>query len=88
MTRLELAERLVCGFRLTIPQQRFLLSLPADGQWKRTTADELQSYGRNALRGFGKSGLIEGYYHEPMRHRLTVEGVKVRASLTPQEPKP
>jgi hypothetical protein len=55
----------------------FLLSLPADGSWRRTTEGEFNAHGPNALRGFGQSGLIEGYYRGHMAHRLTPLGINV-----------
>lgn len=72
---------IVLGHALTDAQQRFLLSLPADGSWKRTSSTELESYGKNALRGFGQTGLVEGHYHSPMQHRLTKAGIEVVSAL-------
>jgi hypothetical protein len=66
---------------LTEAQGEFLLWLPADGGWRRTTQRELDQWGLNALRGFGQSGLIDGYYQEVMRHRLTPLGLAVRDYL-------
>lgn len=59
----------------------YILSLPGDGSWRETPADELDGYGKDALRGFGKKGITEGIYHDPMRHRLTPLGLRVRAHL-------
>jgi hypothetical protein len=66
---------------LTVAQRDFLLFLPADGSWKRTTERDFTTHGPNALRGFGQSDLIEGYYQEEMRHRLTAFGVRVVAHI-------
>lgn len=70
--------------KLTEAQRAFLEWLPADGSWRQTTERDLNQWGPNALRGFGQSGLIEGRYREPMRHRLTPYGLKVRAYLLEQ----
>lgn len=75
------ATRIIRGHRLTLAQQRFLLSLPPNGQWRETSSHDLNRDGPNALRGFGKSGLIDGYYWEPMQHRLTNEGIRVVAAI-------
>jgi hypothetical protein len=84
----ELAEHprdeVILGHAITAAHRAFLLSLPPDGAWKATRdairAVELE-YGSNSLRGFGQSGLIEGYYREEVRHKLTKEGVKVAQAL-------
>lgn len=69
------------GGALTEAQRDFLLFLPPDGEWKRTSSRDLERHGANSLRAFGKSGLVEGYYREVMQHRLTKEGQRVRAAL-------
>jgi hypothetical protein len=67
---------------LTEAQERFLLSLPPNGEWKRTREAELSSYGKNALKGFGKRGLVDGHYGlDGMAHRLTPEGQRMAAAL-------
>lgn len=70
-------EWLVAGHRLTAAHRAFLLLLPANGDWLNTDSRIFDQYGKNAFRGFGKSGLIEGQYRELMRHRLTDEGQRV-----------
>jgi hypothetical protein len=72
---------LIHGLRLTPAHCAFLLSLPPDGSWKRTSAWDFDRHGVNAFRGFGKLGLTEGYYQEEMRHRLTDEGQRAAATL-------
>lgn len=67
--------------KLTVAQREFICSLPADGTWRETTAAEISKHGKNALCGFGKSGLVEGYYREVMRHRLTQDGLAVRGYI-------
>jgi hypothetical protein len=66
--------------RLTEAERNFLLFLPHDQSW-RESYRQIQLYGRNALRGFGKSGLVEGYYRETVKHRLTPLGALVVDSL-------
>jgi hypothetical protein len=78
----ELAEEaIILGHRLTPAHQVFLLSLPMDGSWRKTTSWDFERHGKNAFRGFGKTGLVDGYYREEMRHRLTEEGRAVAAAL-------
>lgn len=81
--RLRSAREIADG--LTEAQRAFLLLLPEDGTWRTTSSRDLDRHGPNALRGFGQSGLIEGYYQERMRHRLTVLGCEVRSLLNREE---
>lgn len=67
---------------LSEAQRAFLELLPIDGSWKLTTEYDTCRHGPNALRRFGQSGLIDGYYREVMRHRLTPLGAAVRHHLT------
>ena len=63
---------------LTEAQREFLLQLPPHGTWV-VSGEIIARFERNALRGFGNSGLIEGHYHNPgTRHRLTPLGIAVR----------
>jgi len=66
---------------LTEAQRAFVLWLPADGSWRLTHERDMNRHGPNALRAFGQSGLIEGYYREVMKHRLTPKGQDVQAIL-------
>lgn len=73
---------------LTEAQRKFLLGLPADGAWGYSASFVRQiqaEFGPNAMRGFGKSGLIDGFYHDPLRHRLTPLGLAVRNILTGEQ---
>jgi hypothetical protein len=75
---------LVLGYRLTAAQRAFLMALPPDGEWKPTheTLRRIGAeFGPNALRGFGQTGLIDGYYREETRHRLTELGRSVVGKL-------
>ena len=65
--------------RMTEAQKAFILALPQDGGWRRSSG--LLRNITNELRGFGKSGLIDGKYENVMRHRLTPQGRAVRALL-------
>jgi hypothetical protein len=69
---------------LSEAQRLFLLLLPTDMAWRATSEDLhaiARRHGENALRRFGASGLVEGYYKEQVRHRLTPLGLQVRAIL-------
>jgi hypothetical protein len=64
---------------LTQAQQAFVMFLPADGSWRETGLYLVRH--REKLRGFGQSGLVQGYYNETTRHRLTGLGKSVRTYL-------
>lgn len=70
--------------RLTEAHRAFIAALPTDGSWRQTGGIIRRienEFGKNAIRGFGQSDLIEGYYREETRHRLTEAGQAVAASL-------
>jgi hypothetical protein len=70
--------------KLTAAQSNFIIALPLDGRWLRT-GDLIAKAPRNALRGFGKSGLIHGSYQaDGTRHCLTPLGQSVAAYLKEQ----
>jgi hypothetical protein len=78
-------EQIAAG--LTEAQRAFVLDLSGDGGWKEFSAHLFSRFGANALRGFGKSGLIEGVYQNPAPvHRLTPLGLAVRAILQDHQP--
>lgn len=69
---------------LSEAQRAMILDLPADGKWMRMyPLERYGKYGKNALCGFGKSGLIEGCYsrHSSLQYRLTPPGQQVRAHI-------
>ncbi len=74
--------------KLSEAQRAFLLSLRPNGEWvlsKALVTQVYASFGPNSLRGFGKSGLIEGQYRDPMKHRLTPLGEQCLALLMEQQ---
>ena len=70
---------------LSESQRNFIIALPLNGRWLRT-GDLIAKAPRNALRGFGKSGLIHGSYQQAdgTRHCLTPLGQSVAAYLKEQ----
>lgn len=74
---------------LTKAQIAMISDLPIDRSWVRMfPLERYASFGVNALRGFGKSGLVEGDYSErtTLRYRLTPLGEQVRALLAKEQP--
>lgn len=69
--------------KLSKAQRALILALPGGGEWV-LSAGLLESFPPNSFRGFGKQGLVDGYYHDPMRHRLTPLGLAVRTALLSQ----
>lgn len=74
----------VARAKLTQAEQAFLLFLPADGGWA-LSGGFIEMLGVNALRGFGRSGLIDGEYRGRTRHRLPPLGLAVRNLLEEQQ---
>lgn len=73
--------------KLTEAQRGFVLWLPGDGSWVRTTEGDFNRWGVNGLRGFGQSGLIDSEYGRfNMQHRLSPLGLQVRAILQGDQP--
>lgn len=70
--------------RLNGAQVAMVLELPADGSWRRMVPTiRYAEYGENALRGFGKMGLIESDREARVTpaYRLTPLGLEVRRIL-------
>lgn len=74
-------ERIASG--LTAAQRAMVGDLLACGAWLSIRPlERYAAYGKNALSGFGKSGLIEGDYRNMnLRYRLTPLGLAVRSYL-------
>lgn len=76
----EIAE-IVAG--LSDEQRAMVLDLPHGGEWVyMRPIERYASFGKDALCGFGKSGLVEGDYQSMnLRYHLTPLGRAVRDAL-------